>query len=98
MAVGGLAVEQATTLEGRPFVTGVVVSSLTGHLINAYPYGFWMPEPWLGLWGVAGLGTGRAELADLGVTREGGLRMWLGAMGQRVELLSAGGLSLAAKS
>ena len=73
-------------------------ATLAGHLINAYPYGFWMPEPWLGLWGVAGLGTGRGELADLGVTREGDLRMWLGAMGQRVELVSAGGLSLAAKS
>ena len=73
-------------------------ATLTGHLINAYPYGFWMPEPWFGLWGVAGLGTGRAELEDLGATREGELRMWLGAMGQRVELVSAGGLSLAAKS
>ena len=73
-------------------------ATLTGHLVSAYPYGFWMPEPWLGLWGVAGLGTGRAELEDLGVTREGDLRMWLGAMGQRVELVSAGGLSLAAKS
>ena len=73
-------------------------ATLTGHLINAYPYGFWMPEAWLGLWGLAGFGTGEAELVDLGVTLEGDLRMWLGAMGQRVELLSAGGLSLAVKS
>ena len=73
-------------------------ATLTGYLINAYPYGFWMPEAWLGLWGLAGFGTGEAELVDLGVTLEGDLRMWLGAMGQRVELLSAGGLSLAVKS
>ena len=73
-------------------------ATLTGYLINAYPYGFWMPEAWLGLWGLAGFGTGEAELMDLGVTLEGDLRMWLGAMGQRVELLSAGGLSLAVKS
>ena len=73
-------------------------ATLTGYLVNAYPYGFWTPEPWLGLWGLAGLGTGVAELVDLGVSREGDLRMWLGAMGQRVELVSAGGLSVAAKS
>jgi hypothetical protein len=73
-------------------------ATLTGYLINAYPYGYWMPESWLGLWGLAGFGTGEAELVDLGVTLEGDLRMWLGAMGQRVELVSAGGLSLAVKS
>ena len=73
-------------------------ATLKGTLIAAYPYGFWMPEEWLGLWGLAGFGTGTAELEDSAGSQDGDIRMWLGATGQRVELLSSGGLSLAAKS
>ena len=73
-------------------------ATLKGTLLAAYPYGFWMPEEWLGLWGLAGFGTGAAELKDVAGSQDGEIRMWLGATGQRVELLSAGGLSLAAKS
>ena len=73
-------------------------ATLKGTLISAYPYGFWMPEEWLGLWALAGFGTGTAELDDVTGTQDGEIRMWLGATGQRVELLSSGGLSLAAKS
>ena len=75
-------------------------ATLTGWLAHAYPYGLWMPEPWLGFWGIAGLGTGNATLApkDGGAGTTGDLRAWLGAAGQRVELASVGGLSLAAKA
>ena len=73
-------------------------ATLKGTLLAAYPYGFWMPEEWLALWGLAGFGTGTAELEDVAGSQDGEIRMWLGATGQRVELLSAGALSLAAKS
>ena len=75
-------------------------ATLTGWLAHAYPYGLWMPEPWLGFWAIAGLGTGNATLApkDGGAGTTGDLRAWLGAAGQRVELASGGGLSLAAKA
>ena len=73
-------------------------ATLTSHLVNVYPYGSWAPVEGLGLWGLAGLGTGGAELTDAGGSRDGDLRMWLGATGQRVELLSGGALSVAAKS
>ena len=75
-------------------------ATLTGWLAHAYPYGLWMPEPWLGFWGIAGLGTGNATLTptDGGAGTTGDLRAWLGAAGQRVELASGGGLSLAAKA
>ena len=75
-------------------------ADLTGWVVNVYPYGFWMPAEWLGLWAVAGLGAGAAEVAEqnTGADEEGDLRSWLGAAGQRVEFLSGGGLSLAAKA
>lgn len=72
-------------------------ANLKGYLINAYPYVFWMPSEWLDVWGLAGLGAGEAELADAGATRTGGISMWLGAIGQRTDLLSGDGLSLALK-
>ena len=73
-------------------------ATLQGYLVNAYPYAFWMPMDGLGLWGLAGFGIGAAELADAGASREGHLRTWLGAAGQRTEFFSAGGFSLALKS
>ncbi len=73
-------------------------ATLTSHLVNVYPYGSWAPVEGLGLWGLAGLGTGGARLKDAGGSRDGDLRMWLGATGQRVELLSGSVLSVAAKS
>jgi len=73
-------------------------ATLTSHLVNVYPYGSWAPVEGLGLWGLAGLGTGGARLTDAGGSRDGDLRMWLGATGQRVELLSGSVLSVAAKS
>ena len=73
-------------------------ADLTGGVVNVYPYGFWMPAEWLGLWAVVGFGAGGAEVADAGDSEEGELGSWLGAAGQRVEFLSGGGLSLAAKA
>ena len=73
-------------------------ATLTSYLVNVYPYGFWTPVEWLGLWGLAGAGMGEAELQDAGGNRDGDLRMWLAATGQRVELVSGGALSLAAKT
>ncbi len=73
-------------------------ATLTGHLVNVYPYGSWAPVEGLGLWGLAGLGTGGAQLTDAGGSLDGDLRTWLGATGQRVELLSGNALSIAAKS
>ena len=73
-------------------------ATLTSHLVNVYPYGSWAPVEGLGLWGLAGLGTGGAQFTDAGGSRDGDLRMWLGATGQRVELLSGSALSVAAKS
>ena len=73
-------------------------ATLTSHLVNVYPYGSWAPVEGLGLWGLAGLGTGGVRLTDAGSSPDGDLRMWLGATGQRVELLSGSVLSVAAKS
>ena len=76
-------------------------ATLQGTLGQVYPYLFWMPDEWLGIWGLAGLGTGTAELTTAGggtFRSPGLLRSWLGAAGQRAELWSGGGVSLAAKS
>ena len=74
-------------------------ASLDATLLSVYPYLFWMPAEWLGLWGIAGLGTGTSNLKEGEVTfPQGSLRTWLGAAGQRTELWSGGGISLAAKS
>ena len=76
-------------------------ATLQGTLGQVYPYLFWMPGEWLGIWGLAGLGTGTAELTTAGggsFLSPGHLRSWLGAAGQRAELWSGGGASLAAKS
>ena len=72
-------------------------ATLKGYLVNAYPYLFWTPVEWLGVWGLAGFGAGEAELVDAGAPRSGGVSMWMGAIGQRADLLSGGGLSLALK-
>ena len=74
-------------------------ATLTGSLVNVYPYGLWMPEEWLGIWGIAGFGTGTSDLTTVGGgIPEESLISWLGAAGQRAELWSGGGVSLAAKS
>ena len=73
-------------------------AGLEGALVSVYPYGLWMPEEWLGLWSLAGVGMGSLELTDAGGVRDGTIRTWLGAAGQRAELWSGGGLSVAAKS
>ena len=73
-------------------------ATLKGALVSVYPYGLWMPEEWLGVWSLAGVGMGTLELTDVGRGMDGDIRTWLGAVGQRAELWSAGGLSLAAKS
>ena len=72
-------------------------ATLQGYLVNAYPYLYWMPLEWLGVWGLGGFGLGEAELADARTTRTGGVSTWLAAVGQRTNLLSGGGLSLALK-
>ena len=72
-------------------------ATLQGYLVNAYPYLSWRPLEWLGVWGIAGFGAGEAELAGAGATRTGGVSAWLGAIGQRTDLVSGGGLSLALK-
>ena len=66
--------------------------------MNVFPYGMWRPEEWLGIWSMAGFGMGEAELTDVAGTIRGDVRTWLGAAGQRAELWSGGGVSLAAKS
>ena len=74
-------------------------ATLTGSLVNVYPYGLWMPEQWLGIWGIAGFGTGASDLTTVdGGLPDESLLSWLGAAGQRAELWSGGGVSLAAKS
>ena len=72
-------------------------ATLQGYLVNAYPYLSWRPLQWLGVWGLAGFGAGEAELAGDGATRSGGVGTWLAAGGQRTDLVSGGGLSLALK-
>ena len=58
-----------------------------------------MPEEWLGIWGIAGFGTGTSDLTtvDGGLAAES-LLSWLGAAGQRAELWSGGGVSPAANA
>ena len=71
-------------------------ATLQGRLVHVYPYAWWMPEEWLGIWGLAGFGIGTAEFSDGAGSLQGDLRSWLGAAGQRTELWSGGGVSLAA--
>ena len=79
--------------------TAVNEGKVMGWLVQVYPYGYWQPEPWLGLWAFAGVGMGRASLTlDDADPLEGGVRAWLGAAGQRVELLGGGSWSVAAKT
>ena len=55
-------------------------ATLTGSLVNVYPYGLWMPEEWLGIWGIAGFGTGTSDLTTVGGgIPEESLLSWLGA-------------------
>ena len=77
--VGRVPVDSTSEAEGK--------ATLTGSLVNVYPYGLWMPEQWLGIWGIAGFGTGASDLttADGGLPDES-LLSWLGAAGQRAEL------------
>ena len=77
--VGRVPVDSTSEAEGK--------ATLTGSLVNVYPYGLWMPEEWLGIWGIAGFGTGASDLttADGGFPDES-LLSWLGAAGQRAEL------------
>ena len=74
--VGRVPVDSTSEAEGK--------ATLTGSLVNVYPYGLWMPEEWLGTWGIAGFGTGASDLttADGGLPDES-LLSWLGAAGQR---------------
>ena len=74
--VGRVPVDSTSEAEGK--------ATLTGSLVNVYPYGLWMPEEWLGIWGIAGFGTGASDLttADGGLPDES-LLSWLGAAGQR---------------
>ena len=89
--VGRVPVDSTSEAEGK--------ATLTGSLVNVYPYGLWMPEEWLGIWGIAGFGTGTSDLTTVGGgIPEESLISWLGAAGQRAELWSGGGVSLAAKS
>ena len=71
-------------------------ATLQGRLVHLYPYAWWRPEEWLGIWGLAGFGIGTAEFSDRAGSLQGDLRSWLGAAGQRTELWSGGGVSLAA--
>ena len=73
-------------------------ATIKGALVSVYPYGLWMPEEWLGVWSLAGVGMGTLELIDVGGGMNGDIRTWLGAVGQRAELWSVGALSVAAKS
>ena len=70
--MGRVPVDSTSEIEGK--------ATLTGSLVNVYPYGLWMPEEWLGIWGIAGFGTGASDLttADGGLPDES-LLSWLGA-------------------
>ena len=94
-ALAGLAGSYAT-LDLTSAAAGEDDATLQGRLVHVYPYGWWMPEEWLGIWGLAGFGTGTAELTDGAGSVRGDIRTWLGAAGQRAELWSGGGGSLAA--
>ena len=95
-ALAGLAASYGS-LEVSARTEAVRDAGLSGWMVQVHPYGYWMPEPWLGLWGIAGAGMGRAAL-DHGHKLQGEVRSWLGAAGQRAELLSGGVWSLAAKT
>ena len=95
-ALAGLAAAYGS-LEVSAKTDAVGDGKLTGWLAHVYPYGYWMPEPWLGLWGIAGAGMGHATLDHSGES-QGEVRAWLGAAGQRMELLSGDLSSLAVKA
>ena len=79
--VGRVPVDSTSEAEGK--------ATLTGSLVNVYELS--MAEEWLGIWGIAGFGTGASDLttADGGFPDES-LLSWLGAAGQRAELWSGG--------
>ena len=79
--VGRVPVDSTSEAEGK--------ATLTGSLVNVY--GLWMPEEWLGIWGIAGFGTGASDLTTVdGRFPDESLLSWLGAAGQRAELWSGG--------
>ncbi len=79
--MGRVPVDSTSEAEGK--------ATLTGSLVNVYE--LWMPEQWLGIWGIAGFGTGASDLttADGGLPDES-LLSWLDAAGQRAERWSGG--------
>ena len=74
---------------------GDVVAALT----SVYSYGRWSPRQGLELWGLAGVGQGRAELIYAGRSEAGGtLDLRLAAAGARNRLLGLQDLEIAAKA
>ena len=91
-ALAGLAASYSN-IELTSLSEGDGEGTLEGALVHLYPYGLWMPERWLGIWSLAGFGLGTVDLTDAGGARQGEVRTWLGAAGQRAELWSAGALA-----
>ena len=72
--VGRVPLDSTSEAEGK--------ATLTGSLVNVYPYGlWWRPEEWVGIWGIAGFGTGASDLTTVGGgIPEESLLSWLDAL------------------
>ena len=97
-ALAGLAASYSN-IELTSVSEGDGEATLEGALVHLYPYGLWMPEPWLGIWSLAGFGLGTVDLTDAG----GAMLRARCAPGSGqpaivADLWSAGALSLAAIS
>ena len=69
--VGRVPVDSTSEAEGK--------ATLTGSLVNVYE--LWMAEEWLGIWGIAGFGTGASDLTTVGGgIPEESLLSWLDAL------------------
>ena len=64
------------------------------YLNSLYPYVSWSSQDGLGVWGLVGAGTGAANVAESGPSFDADLRMRMGALGVRQQLMR--GLALKA--
>ncbi len=70
------------------------VGKTKAHLTSLYPYASWSSQGGFGIWGLAGAGRGAANVGEQGPTYDADLRMRMGALGVRQQLV--GGLALKA--
>ena len=72
--------------------------AMATHLTSVYPYSHWTPRPGLGVWGLFGLGWGRAEWDEAGAPFETGIGLGMAALGGREHVASWDRVDVAVKA